>query len=52
MKKFLICLMLFLATSSAHAKYITALNGAGVSIERVFVHESGSCIGRVDFERD
>lgn len=42
MKKFLICLMLFLATSSAHAKYITALNGAGVSIERVFVHESGA----------
>ena len=42
MKKILICLMLFLVTNSVHAKYITALNGAGVTIERVFVHESGA----------
>ena len=34
--------MLFLVANSVHAKYITALNGAGVTIERVFVHESGA----------
>jgi len=35
MKKLLLCLMLFLAVAPTYAKYITALNGAGVSIESV-----------------
>lgn len=42
MKKILICLMLFLVVTPTYAKYITALYGGGVSIERVFVHESGA----------
>ena len=44
-KKFLFLLFLLsllITVSSAEAKYITALNGPGVLIERVFVHESGA----------
>ena len=41
-KNLLLCLALLLTVCSAEAKYITALNGQGVLIERVFVHESGA----------